>query len=106
MSQRIDSFTGNKDVDYDILLSLDDVDLEHICHSTSVIQKLCHNDLWYRKILVSYPTLPYMNIPYRELYYKLKYNSWTDILIYAEYNNEILTNWVINHTNYDNYVMD
>lgn len=100
----VNSITGNKDVDYDILLSLNDVDLENISHVSSVIHLLCHN-LWYRKVLISYPTFPYIEIKYRELYYKLKYNKWTDLIVYAEYmNNDILINWIINQENYNQYV--
>ena len=100
----VNSITGNKDVDYNILLSLDDIDMENICHASSMIRLLCHN-LWYRKVLISYPTFPYMDIKYRELYYKLKYNKWTDVIVYAEYmNNDILINWIINQENYNQYV--
>lgn len=40
------SFTGNRDVDHIILLSLDDVNLENVCHSSAIIHQLCNNDLY------------------------------------------------------------
>ena len=100
------SFTGNIDVDRDILLTLEDTDLENLCHTTSTIHQLYDNDLWYHKILQLYPDMPYLTLNVdetRALYYKLKYNQWTDIIYFVSDHPNLL-NWALNQTNYHKFV--
>ena len=43
-------FTGNRDVDYDIMMRLDDRDLLNFCQTDQYVSKLCRNDdFWKRR---------------------------------------------------------
>ncbi len=100
----MDSFTGNKDVDYEILLLFTDVELEQFCQSSKSIHYLC-DKIWYRKILHLYPTFPHLNLTideYRALYYKLRDQKWTDLVVYFEDNIEFNI-WLLEQKDYTNF---
>lgn len=42
---------------------------------------------------------------WKMLYYKLKYQNWTDIIIWAEHNDyDVFMDWIINNTDYINFI--
>lgn len=43
------SFTGNKDIDYEIMAKLDDRSLFTFCLTNRYISELCKNDLFWKK---------------------------------------------------------
>ena len=100
------SITGYEDTDYEILLLLDDLDLENLCYSSEQMHKVCENSyLWYRKILKLYPDFPQIlaNYEYNALYYKLKYDQWTDIIVWADIHNPQLLKWAMGQPNYKSF---
>lgn len=99
------NLTFNKDITYEVLLLLDDMDLENLCYLSSDIHDICNNQqLWYMKILNTYADLPVMNVDYKILYYKLKYDQWTDLVVYAE-NNDLLMHWISSQPKYQKFVI-
>lgn len=108
ISARNTSLSSNEDTDLYILFMLDDVDLENLCDSNLHMKKLCLR-LWLPKIKLLYPDFPFLNLDameYKALYYKLKNNKWSDIVVWADVNNiNILSQWIINNKDYDRYIM-
>ncbi|GAH55578.1 unnamed protein product, partial [marine sediment metagenome] len=48
-------FIGNKDVDYNIMMDLDDESLFNFCQTNQHIKSLCDNDdFWFRRTLNRY----------------------------------------------------
>ncbi len=96
-----------KDTDLIILSLLDDVDLENVCEANQSMHDLClYSDLWLTKIKALYD-IPHLDIDskeYKALYYKLKFNQWTDIVVWAEHNHmEELSEWIIYQENYKKF---
>jgi hypothetical protein len=104
----METFTGNEDVDLYIMLMMIDEDIEILCETNVYMHYLCRK-LWLNKIKLLYPNFPILKltyIEYKALYYKLKYNQWSDIVVYAELNNNLLLQWLIENNNYEKYVIN
>ena len=94
-----------KDTDLIILSLLEDGDLENICETNQAMHYLClFPDLWFTKLRLLYSDFPRLDINgkiYKALYYKLKYDQWTDIVVWTEHNHiNTLSNWIILCKNY------
>jgi hypothetical protein len=102
------SLTGNEDTDLYILSMMDDVDIENLCDSNVQIHHLCLK-MWVTKIKLLYPDFPVLHLDameYKALYYKLKNNKWSDVVVWAEVNNiNLLSQWIIKNTNYKQYII-
>ena len=73
--------TGHPDVDFNILYHLPDEQLEHVCQTDRYAHSLCNDYLWFLKSRQLYPTISELKLPWQTLYYKLKYQQWTDIIV-------------------------
>lgn len=85
---------------------LEDVDIENLCSSYVFIHSICHK-LWFHKIKLLYSDFSFLNFTsteYKALYYKLKYNKWSDIVVYSELNDIKLSQWIIDNKSYNTYV--
>ncbi len=89
------------DLDFNILMILDDVSLENGNEIDCYSHQLCQNKyLWYLKIKNLYPTFPSLNLDWfvlKKLYYKLKYQNWTSIIVWAD---QTLLNWITDQSDY------
>ena len=104
--------TGLKDVDIEILANLDDITLEEVCLTNQYASSVCHNSkLWYLKIVNNYPDFPLLKgisaVEWKKLYYKLKFQDWTAIMVWADVNNiSNLIDWILKQKEYKAYFND
>ena len=98
------SLTGHADTDFKVLLLLEDLDLENLKETSKFVHLTYdHFYLWFCKIKYLYPDLPILShfTAYRALYYKLKYNKWSDIVTYADVHHlDTLSHWIIHQHSY------
>lgn len=101
----METFTGNEDTDLYILSLMEDEDVENLCDANTTMHHLCKK-IWIHKIKLLYPDFP-LNLAEQNkaMYYKLKYNKWSDIVTWTEINHVPLSKWIINNPIYSNYVM-
>lgn len=97
-----------QDTDLIILSLLEDIDLENVCEANQSTHNLClYPDLWITKIKSLYYDFPYLDVDgkeYKALYYKLKYNQWTDIVVWSEHNKmKELSQWIVHQKTYENF---
>lgn len=80
----MDRFTGNKDVDYKIMMSLSDEDLLNFCQvNNNYIKSICDNDdFWHRRTVQVFGSdiAKPVNDTWRQ-YYNHRYNTYRNILM-------------------------
>jgi hypothetical protein len=64
--------------------------------------------LWYLKIVNTHPDFPLIQgitaIEWKKLYYKLKYQDWTAVMVWADINNfNNLIDWILQQQEYKNF---
>ena len=98
-----------ENVNLEILLKLDDISLEHACQTNWFVRDTCYSSyLWYLKCQQLYPNIPIFKLNNREwkaLYYKLKFNKWTDIVRWSEQYAPEIMDWAQYLKQYENYVI-
>jgi len=68
-------FIGNKDVDYQVLLNMDNTSLKAICQTNQYFSFLCQqDDFWKNKIIQDFPFVNINDIVDYKKYYKLLFN--------------------------------
>jgi hypothetical protein len=97
--------TGLKDVDIKILSNLDDDTLEIVCLTDQYVSTLCHDTkLWYLKIVTMYNDFPALQslspMTWKNLYYNLKDQDWTTLMIGIDENNRELIDWIMKQGTY------
>lgn len=79
-------FTGNLDIDRDILLHLDSEVLEAVCITDKYTNQLCNNHFWKRKIIYDGFLLPTQFFIVEPVNYKLVYKILKLIYNFINYN--------------------
>ena len=103
--------TGVVDIDLQILNHLtDDVILEELLLTHKYVYNISLNPkLWHDRIIKWYHDFPpqkgIKDFEWKKLYYKLKYQDWTALIVWAEVNNyTTLVDWIIKQETYKTFV--
>ncbi len=91
---------NNKDIIYEIMMYLEDVDIENLRE----VCQLYRNDIYTYKLKLLYPDFPLVD-HHKAIYYKLKYNKWQDLVIWSE-NKPILSAWILKQQKYEDYFVE
>jgi hypothetical protein len=80
--------TGIVDIDFEILSYTDDLVLEELLLTHKYVYNIRFNyKLWYDRIIKLHNNFPFLknlkNYEWKKLYYKLKYQDWTHIIVWA-----------------------